>query len=165
MKNRLIYFIIAFVISYEFLILLIGVLLWVFNINFIYIRVSEVLLKNSDLKDVVIQIGIPITILGLSFSQYSHILQPKINLKKFYSWPQYYELKDTFITGLIWNFIGVLMALIVVFLLPNAKHSIKGALYFIPLVTSAFSTLTLIMARQNLKETIELSKDENEPST
>lgn len=165
MKNRFVYFIIAFVISFEFLILLIGLLLWIFNINFIYVRVSEVLLKNSDLKDIVIQIGIPLAVLGLSFSQYSHILQPKISLKKFYSWPQYQELKDTFITGLIWNFLSVLMSLIVVFLLPNSTHSTKGALYLIPLVTSAFSTLTIIFARQRLKETIELSKDENEPST
>jgi hypothetical protein len=165
MIKRFLYFIVAFFFSVEFLIILIGLLLWFLNFDSTYAKISQVIFKSNDLSDIAVQIGIPITILGVSFSQFKYILQPDINLKIFYSWSDYIKLKDTFITGLIWNFLALLMSLIVVFILPNSNNEVKGALYVIPLISSIYSTLTIIFARQKLKEIIEKNKSDNTPST
>jgi len=138
--------------------------LWISNLDSFYSSISETIFKKNELDDIAKQIAIPFAFIGISFSQFKYILQPDTDLKEFYNWDDYIKLKDTYITGLIWNAIPVVITLILIFIFPNIGHKTKGFLYVSTILASAFSTVTIIFARQKLKEIIEKNKKENKPS-
>lgn len=161
MKSRIKNCLLAFLVSLEFVCILVCTILLIINVDSIYTRASEIIFNKFELSDIAIQIGIPLALLGLSYRQYHHILQPEMDLKEFYNWPDYVKLKDTFIVGLIWNAIPIVTALSIIFIFPHTKDLIKGFLYVAPLLASAISTITILFASQRIKEIVEKNKQNN----
>lgn len=165
MNNRFLYSLFTFFISIELLILIVSFILWILNLNYVYVKVAEFLYTNKNLEYTVIQFALPIGLFGLSFKQFASLLQPDSDLKKFYQWDDYQKLKLTYYIGLTWNALFLIVAFLNAVIFPEMALNIKGLIYSATGLSSIFSSSSIILAGQKLKETLELNKENNKPST
>lgn len=132
--------------------------LWYFDTEFIFSKVSIIFFETDDIQHVIFQFAIPITMISLSYTQLNNLLQPETDLKSFYNWGDYIKLKDTYIAGLIWNFICIVMTITILLFNEDLSSRLIGALYVSSCLSSIYSTISIIFAKQRIKEILELNR-------
>lgn len=156
--TRIIYILKSIFLSIESIIFIIPMVLWYFNIEFIFNKISILFFETIDIDHVIFQFAIPITMISLSYAQLNNLLQPETDLKSFYNWGDYIKLKDTFIAGLIWNFVCIIVTISILLYKEDLSSRLIGALYVSSCLSSIYSTISLIFAKQRIKEILELNK-------
>lgn len=140
----------AIVVSFEFVILLLGmifILFWQERIN----TLSVHLVDNLDLQKYLI--GLSVACVGWVFIESRKLLFPEeVKKKVFQSWPDYWKWKIYFFVGLVYS---VLFALIgcLAWLLDYKVFEPKGfVMFFVSVFGGLVVALTVYLARIGLSE-------------